>query len=425
MANPERFLISAVLRTGNMAHVHSSGVETDWFHDYSQEWSWIDNYYRRHGRVPSKSLYKSKFGEALLAVDDVEYGVEELSKHHVEKSLVSIMLEANDSLQEGLDPAKVLGSMHRDIIKVQSQVDGSGSEKELNDDWQSIYRDIQNRAKRSQDNGMPGIPTGFETLDEITGGMEPGEFWVVAARLGQGKTWTLIRMACAALFGGYRVQYDAMEQSRLQIAIRVHAFLSSKYGEQVFRASDMQKGSVDLRKYRAYLKSMKDKLDGSLFINDASTGRVTPLTIASQIERNNPNVVFVDYLGLMGSGGSAQREQWQNMAQLSAELKGLAMRYQIPIVAASQINRMGVGGKAPGVEHLAGSDAIGHDADAVLTMRKESDHVMRLRLAKYRHGRDGVDWWTHFTPNTGGYEEITKERAEEIREQDIAAKEDY
>jgi replicative DNA helicase len=341
--------------------------------------------------------------------------------------MIDLMVEASELLNDEDDPMKVLRTMHGELVGLQSDVDGTGSETDLVKDWQHTFEDVLDRVKRTQSTGLAGIPTGFTTLDNMTGGPQPGEYWVVAARLGQGKTWTLIRMACAALYAGHRVQYDALEQSRNQIALRVHTFLSGKYGTEVFKAVDLMMGkNIDLPKYRKFLRDLDQQMKGSLIINDTSRGKVNPLTIASQIERNSPEIVYIDYITLMGGvgGDSKSREQWQQVASLSAEMKGLAMRYKVPIVVAAQINRMGLGGRMPGVEHLSGSDAIGHDADAVVTMRKESDHVMRLKLAKYRHGRDGFEWYSEFQPNTGHYEEVSRERAEEIMEDDAQTEDD-
>jgi len=37
-----------------------------------------------------------------------------------------------------------------------------------------------------------------------------------------------------------------------------------------------------------------------------------------------------------------------------------------------------------------------------------------MRMAKNRHGEDGYMWYCRFTPNTGQFEEITGDEAEEL-----------
>ena len=115
-----------------------------------------------------------------------------------------------------------------------------------------------------------------------------------------------------------------------------------------------------------------------------------------------------------------QAGDWQAIAALSAELKGIAMQYKIPIVAAAQINRMAIGEDLPGAEHLAGADAIGQDADAVVTMKQVSRHIVKMKLAKFRHGSDGHVWDNEFRPNSGYFREVSGDEALEIIDEDRA-----
>ena len=131
------------------------------------------------------------------------------------------------------------------------------------------------------------------------------------------------------------------------------------------------------------------------------------------IERNNPDVVFIDYLTLMDTG-----DDWRATANLSGQIKSLAQRYQVPVIVAAQINRSGVGKEPPGPEHLSSSDSIGQDADAVVTLKQMSDRVVKMRLAKYRHGKDNEVWWCAFKPNTGHFEEITGDEAQDMINED-------
>jgi replicative DNA helicase len=303
----------------------------------------------------------------------------------------------------------------RQLNQLQVQSDGAKNETDIVEDWSLAYGEAARRYERRNEKGLAGVPTGFPTLDNLTGGVQEGDYWIVAARLGQGKTWTLIRMACTALYRGMVVQYDALEQSRAQIAMRSHSFLSSMYGRQVFRSMDLMHGKdFDLKAYRDFLNGLKDKMSGKFFVNDTSRGRLNPSMIAAQIERNKPNVVFIDYLTLMNTGG----DDWKAIANLSAELKGIAMHYQVPIVAAAQINRMAIGNDVPRAEHLAGADAIGQDADCVVTMKQMSAHVVKMHLAKFRHGSDGQTWMNEFRPNSGKFDEISTDKAEEIMQDD-------
>ncbi len=170
--------------------------------------------------------------------------------------------------------------------------------------------------------------------------------------------------------------------------------------------------NLDLVAYKKFLRNLKKDMQGRLIVNDTSRGQVSPSTIAAQIERNRPDVVFVDYLTLMGGAGD-----WQQIAALSGDMKALAMRYQVPIVAAAQINRAAVGENHPRSPpqrqrcHRPGCRLRTHDA-----ADEPSRH--QIQLAKYRHGMDGQMWYTEFRPNSGSFTEVSGDEAQEIIDED-------
>lgn len=414
----EVLFISAVLRQSDLTTPLSNGVGKDWFHSHPEEWEWIEKYIQRHRKIPSKTLFRDRFPKfTILKSDDVEYSLGQLKDSHVRFSLLGVVDDVAERLKDNDDPTSVLDSAYQKMAGVQMDAHGGQNESEIISDWEGTYNEVARRYERTLERGLAGVPTGFTTLDMLTGGPQPGDYWIVAARLGQGKTWTLIRMACAALFSDHTVQYDALEQSRAQIAMRCHSFLSSKYGSEVFKSMDLMHGNAfDLIAYKKFLKQLSGELEGKLIVNDTSRGRVSPAAIAAQIERNRPDILFIDYLTLMNSGG----DDWRAMAELSGEIKGIAMRYEIPIVAAAQINRMAIGNDVPGAEHLAASDAIGQDADAVITMRQMSKRVIKMKLAKFRHGMDGQAWYNEFAPNSGRFEEVSGDYAQDLMDEDRA-----
>lgn len=417
-ASVESLFISAVLRQEDHRTPLIEGVSKDWFISHSPEWEWISNYISRHHKTPSKSLFKVTFPNfTILKSDDVDYCVGELKSAFLRRSLVNLIDDSVDGIKSGKDVRKIIDDAQRELLHLQVVTEGGKNECDVLDDWQHTYNEVARRYERRQASGMAGVPTGFPTLDNLTGGAQAGDYWIVAARLGQGKTWTLIRMACTALYKGMTVQYDALEQSRAQIAMRAHSFLSSQHAKQSFKSMDLMHGqNFDLNGYKNFLENLREEISGRLIVNDTSRGRLNPSMVAAQIERNKPDVVFIDYLTLLNSGG----DDWRAIANLSAEMKGIAMHYQVPIIAAAQINRTAIGVDVPGAEHLAGADAIGQDADAVITMKQMSAHVVKMRLAKFRHGSDGQTWYNEFRPNSGKFEEVSGQVAEDIIDEDKA-----
>lgn len=423
--NPEALLISAVIKQQDHVTAAANGVTRELFHAFVDEWKYIEDYIRVHRRTPSRDAFLNKFPSfRIKKVTDIEHFSEEVRKSHIRISLTNALNKVIENVETD-DLTKALRLMHTSAISIQGQLGGMGGDDDIFEHYDDVLKEVEERAKRAQDSGQAGVPTGFPTLDQRTGGPQAGQFWVVAARLGQGKSWSLIRMACAAAFSGYNVQYIALEGTRAEIAMRVHTFASSEYGEDVFRNIDLQQGkNFSIREYKEFLHDLKGHITGKFFIADASRGRIGAHTIAAIIEKNKPDIVFIDYITLVETSEGSR--DWQSVAGLSADIKNMAQLYQIPIIAAAQLNRNAADrGKEPsGPENLAESDAIGRDADALITMKQLSKRTIIMKLAKYRHGRDGYLWWLKFLPNTGHFEEITADEAQDVQSEDRDEDED-
>ena len=421
MRNAEQVLISATLNTADMVTPLNEGVTPSWFREYRNEWTFIAARYKKTRTTPSARTFKLKFPKfKLLTADDMDYAIGEMRSYHTKQSLMLLMDDAVQAIEGGRDVTDLVQNMYRGLVDLTGEVAGQTNEAELISGWRASYTDALIRAKKRNRGATMGIPTGYPTLDLVTGGYNPGEYWVFGARLGQGKTWALIRSAVAALEDGKTVQYHALEQTKTQLGMRFAPFLSSRFNPtgEVFKTSDIQHGTVDVIGYRKFLQVLEGKAKGRLILDDTPRRKLTSLMLSAKIERNKPDMVIVDYLGLMNSSPG----DWTMVAALSADMKEMATTYGIPMLVANQLNRTaGIGVKSAGPEALAGADAIGQDADGVVTLKRESKRTSSMYLAKYRHGEDGNRWMMHFDPNNGIFDEISEDKAMDLRDQDDAA----
>jgi replicative DNA helicase len=412
--SPERLLLSSVMKQGDFKTALAHGATVEMFHTHHDEWAWLTNYYSQYRKMPAKATFSAKFPEFRIAnVSDTLYLVEEVKKTHAQTVLIERMEEVAEMVATG-DIDGAVRTMNASIVEVAAGV-GVVGDSDILTDFSDILADVDSRVKRAKETGSAGIPTGFPRLDELIGGLNPGDIGVVAARLGQGKSWTMQKMATNAVTNGYNVVFDALEQTRAAVAFRIHSLLSSTTKE-VFNSTSLMRGKdFDPKKYRAFLRDLKSSVPGRLHVSDASRGRVSSLTIASQIEKHQPDIAFIDYIALM----QRPQQDWQGVATLSGELKSLAGNYSIPIVYAAQLNReFGLGKEPAGPEAIALSDAIGQDADLVITQRQLSRRVLAFRLAKNRNGPGDLRWWVEFDPANGVIKEVSYNRAMDLEDED-------
>ncbi|WAA20043.1 DnaB-like dsDNA helicase [Gordonia phage Hanem] len=411
----EVLLISSIINTGDFQTALAEGASEELFTTCPDEWDWVSRYFRRNKRCPSMNAFKIAFPKFRIKdVDDVKHYVNEVRIERTRLALTEHLRDQADMLAQG-DVQGACDLAQRGIVKIAAGI-GTVQDHDILNDWKTTYNTVKARKLRTEDFGMAGIATGFETVDYHTGGIQPGQLWIVGARLGQGKTWTLMNMACAALMNDHKAYFAALEMSKDEVAFRIHNFLSSSIGMQVFQSQQLSQGKdFDLKEYRKFLAEIPKRVKGQLVVSDKRN--IGAADIAAAFERTHPDAFYLDYLTLArmkGDGG------WQDIGNFTKELKTLAGEYNVAIAAAAQLNRSGAENskEPPGAETIAQADAIGQDADAVITLMKKSDRVTMFKMAKYRHGRDGFMWYANIDLKNGVFEEVSKNRALDIIDQD-------
>ena len=412
--HPEALLISAALRTDGFNLAMRLGASSRLFHVHHEEWRWIEKEWERSKKTPSKLSFKHQFPAfKLKATDDVETAVDQVKKSHAHFETQVFFEEAVKLMESGKsdEAVRLIAARSGEVVY---EIEHTADAVDMIEDWEDTYDDVVARIERVKASGWAGVPTGIPSLDKITGGLQGSWLTIVAARLGVGKTWSGISMAHGAISAGYDALFFSLEQSRHQVAMRMQGLAAAALGYELNPARLTQGVGVDPKLYRQILEEISEEMSGKFLVNDASRGRVSVATLEAAVESKKPAILFIDYIGLLKS----KTTEWQDMAQLSGDLKVLAAQYDIPVVALSQLNRGGVG-KDPGAENLARSDSVGQDADLILTLTNQTEHVKRMKLIKNRHGPDGSAWFMHFDPAKGIYAEISGNKAADIMDDDL------
>ncbi len=244
---------------------------------------------------------------------------------------------------------------------------------------------------------LTGTPSGFKDLDEKTGGFQPGNLVIVAARPSMGKSALVANVAENAVLAGHAVALFSLEMSESELAQRFVASQARIKGE------DLRRGKVPEHRWAKILEACGRLSAAPLFIDDSSdTGvlaiRAKARRLHHQLE-GGLGLVIVDYLQLMRHEGRVE-SRVEQVSQISRGLKGLARELNVPVVALSQLSR-GVeqrgGDKRPVLSDLRDSGAIEQDADLVMFIYrdeyydKESDRPGEadIIIAKHRNGPIG------------------------------------
>jgi replicative DNA helicase len=245
---------------------------------------------------------------------------------------------------------------------------------------------------------VTGTASGFDDLDTITGGFQPGNLIILAARPSMGKSALMANFAeNAALENQRAVALFSLEMSESELAQRFIASQASIKGD------DLRKGNVAQSRWPKILAASARLAESPLFIDDSSDLSVLDVRAKcrrlAQQHADGLGLVLIDYLQLMRSHGSHDNRVEQ-IGQISRGLKTLARELDVPVIALSQLNR-GVEqrtDKRPVLSDLRESGSIEQDADLVMFIYRdeyydpdsEREGIADLHIAKHRNGGLGT-----------------------------------
>jgi replicative DNA helicase len=243
---------------------------------------------------------------------------------------------------------------------------------------------------------LTGTPSGFKDLDEITGGFQPGNLIVIAARPSMGKSALVTNMAeNASIEEGRPVALFSLEMSESELAQR---FVAS---QARIKGDDLRKGKVAANKWPKILQASQRLADAPLFVDDSSDiGMLEVRAKARRLHTQQQAVgglglIIVDYLQLMRADHRTE-SRVEQVGQISRGLKILARELNVPVIALSQLSRAVEArpDKQPLLSDLRESGQIEQDADLVVFIYRdeyynedsEREGEADLLIAKHRNG---------------------------------------
>ncbi|HTE42500.1 MAG TPA: replicative DNA helicase [Steroidobacteraceae bacterium] len=242
---------------------------------------------------------------------------------------------------------------------------------------------------------LTGISTGFDKLDEMTGGLQAGDLIVVAGRPSMGKTTLAINIAENAAFGAkVKVAIFSMEMSREQLAFRMISSLGR------VDQSRLRRGPYQDDDWKRITSALGQMRDAPIFIDDGAA--LSPTEVRARARRlkreHGLGLIVIDYLQLMQVTGNTENRATE-ISEISRSLKALAKELSVPVIALSQLNRSVEQrpDKRPVMSDLRESGAIEQDADLIMMIYRDEVYnpdstkkgTADIIIAKQRNGPVG------------------------------------
>ena len=374
--------------------------------------------------------YLSYIEDKAFTEDELNYYVDLVISHRVKSDLLKLMNESSNHLHEtGTDPKTIL----KNLCDSANQLNQSLSNAEFTSLASCVKNSLLNIEKRLKFENEPrGILTGLKELDKSTTGFKKGEFIVIGGRPGMGKSGLMLTM----LLNMGRDQnipaaYFSIEMSNEMISNR----LLSMTGQ--LSSGKINKAQLEEHEFLQLIERSNKLYNAPIFIDD-HTNTIDDLLqrINNVVTKHKVEVVFIDYLQLIGKGQYKFHNRDQELASICRRLKILARDLNIVIITSSQLNRSVEtrgGAKKPQLSDLRESGSIEQDADKVIFIYRPDYYGMEgadpsytpdmaeLIIAKNRNGAleivqvRFIDRFAMFTDQDSGpdFTQIRKEEFEE------------
>jgi len=383
----ERHLLSAIRGLDDLALLDRLGVTEKTFRDPScrSAFVYIRDVLARTGDVPSASDLKVFGGiERVEDAADLESAATSVRNHEMALDARDMITTRWGDMEE--DAPRGISLLVQDLLGLRTR-DLSHT---AHSDATAMERmaDQDKRRKQVVEGGILGIPTGLLTFDKAGQGWSPGELITVMGMTGIGKSWLLIYFGAVAYQAGYKVLFIEPELSRLETEYRIDTVLGRLNGFS-FSNKALLRGQVDRVKYEEWLKKFAQNdrwvtADSS----DTPTGTFTTEAIVNLVSTHKPHLLMIDGFHLLGT--SAGLKTWEQIKFSSDAVKTLAIRHEMAVITAMQVQReaMVAAGATPEIYHGAYGKALLEDSQRIIALAKSSGNsTQRLyAVTKMTHG---------------------------------------
>lgn len=388
--NTAKFLLLKALdgkpdeREKNFQFLADKQVSKELFVDHKAYWDFVQQHRKKHGVYPDRATFEKKFNAGGVdPVEPLSFYAEELKTDFSIKLLQDGISEADDLCVDKNDPSAAVRVLEKAIreIKQHAAISTDLSMAKSVDERVKIYE------HRINNPGVDGIPTHLSRLDSHTYGWHSGEFNMIVAPTGSMKTWTTLAMIKAHVLAGYKVLVATVEMGRLQLARRLDALFTNTRFENI-RAGKFATPE-DIQEFKDRMEQIKTLAD-CVVVGGSSFGASF---LRSKIEEHKPDIVYVDGLYLMYDEDGAQ-QHWQQLMNISRELKTAADDYKIPVNATTQLGNSPKGSKGhEDVSDIMYAQALAQNADNIVSLGRIWDDTLEdytnrlwVKLIKLREG---------------------------------------
>lgn len=335
----------------------------------------------------------------------------------IHRRLIHTAAVLSEKAQDPLNDANMLLDEAETTIM---EISGSLTKKKevhITDELDGIMAEIEDA--RTKPRTVDGIPTGYDSIDEMTGGFHKSEFIIIAGRPSSGKTSMGMNIATnAAIKHDIPIAVFSLEMNYKELIYRTISSVSRVDGKRLklgrLRAEDYER-----------VRENYVKLKTGIYIDDSAQLSILEIRAKARNMKKlyGIQMVVVDYLQLVKGRGNEERRDLE-ISTVSTGLKALAKELELPVVGLAQLNREIDKRKdrKPKLSDLRESGSMEQDADTIIFVDRpiigmniepdahdfeEMSEKANVEIGKQRNGPIGVCKNIRFKPKWATFENYT------------------
>ena len=241
--------------------------------------------------------------------------------------------------------------------------------------------------------GLAGLATGIKSIDNMTGGLEPGDYVILAARPSMGKSAMMLEISENVAKQGKSVLVFSLEMTKEKLMNRLFSSLTKIPLERI------KTGELTSPEWNKLANAANFICQQKLYFDDKGGQSVNEIRSKSRKAKlqYDLDLIVIDYIGkIQGQGENRNQE----LSRISDALKNLAKELKIPIVVLCQLSRApeARSDHRPMLSDLRESGSIEQDADIVIMLYRdeyynaetEEKNIMEAIVTKSRDGKTGT-----------------------------------
>ncbi|WP_409238333.1 DnaB-like helicase C-terminal domain-containing protein [Streptomyces sp. PA5.6] len=376
MAHVEHKLIAKIIQTGELGAAARAGIKPRHFHDPDRRhvYASLLAYQQEYGCCPTADVVAKDYPTFKLSItvdEPLAYLIDSIRETKRRALTEKGLTLAAESWEDGDTEEAV--RLVREMLQTIADDVPTGIDYNLTEN--GTERLERYEQYKELDGSLIGLPTGFESLDKATQGLQPGQLIVFTGLAKSGKTQLAIAVAQHINSMGHTVLVFSFEMVASELGERIDA-ISARVSLSKLRAGELS--ALEFKRLEKAVKQMEE--NGTPFIISEDVKAHTTIgSIQAKIDEVKPDVVVIDGIYFLRDEITGEKMTNTALTNISRGSKQLARTCGIPIIVTTQSLRSKIGAGGLSAGSVGYTSAFEQDCDVLIGM-EVTDNAKESKL---------------------------------------------